>query len=193
MTQKNNIIPDEILLTKIYFIRGQKVMLDRDLAELYQTETKKLKQAVKRNASRFPEDFMFELRSDEYANLRSQIVTSSQNWGGSRYMPMAFTEQGITMLSCVLNSPKAIDVNIRIIRVFTRMREMILTHKDLLLEIEEIRKKMISQDERLPDCAKQTGIDMVLDYLTQFITHNESELERQTIGFKTKKIKQNKP
>lgn len=141
MTQKNNIIPDEILLTKIYFIRGQKVMLDRDLAELYGVETRILKQAVKRNLTRFPEDFMFELTKEESENLRSQIVISSQNWGGSRYMPTAFTEQGITMLSCVLNSPKAIDVNIRIIRVFTRMREMILTHKDLLLEIEENPKK----------------------------------------------------
>ena len=170
-----DLLPEEVLLHKIYFIRGQKVMLDRDLAELYETETKVLKQAVRRNLQRFPEDFMFELSPDEFKTLRSQIVTSNQKRGGTRYLPMAFTEQGITMLSCVLSSQQAINVNIRIMRLFTKMREMILTHKDLLLELEEIRKKMTTQDER---------IDLVFDYLTQFITKDESKSDRRKIGFK---------
>ncbi len=110
---------DEMVLDKIYLIRNQKVMLDRDLAQLYGVETKVLKQAVKRNMDRFPEDFMFELNSSEYENLRSQIVTSS--WGGLRYMPMAFTEYGVLMLSSVLNSQKAIQINIPILRVFARI------------------------------------------------------------------------
>lgn len=171
------LLPEEVLLHKIYLIRGQKIMLDRDLAELYETETKVLKQAVRRNLHRFPEDFMFELSPDEFKALRSQFVTSNQKRGGSRYLPMAFTEQGITMLSCVLSSPQAIQVNIRIVRLFTKMREMILTHKDLLLELEEIRKKMTTQDER---------IDLVFDYLTQFITKEEAKVEKRKIGFKSK-------
>ncbi|MBW8332852.1 MAG: ORF6N domain-containing protein [Prolixibacteraceae bacterium] len=98
------LIPDERIMDKIYLIRDRKVMIDRDLAELYSVETKRLKEAVKRNLFRFPEDFMFELTDDEYSNLRSQFATSS--WGGSRYAPMAFTEHGVLMLSSVLNSKK---------------------------------------------------------------------------------------
>jgi len=176
MTQKNTLIPEEVLLTKIYFIRGQKVMLDRDLAELYGVQTKVLKQAVKRNISRFPDDFMFELTDNEEESLRSQIVTSKIGRGGTRYSPMAFTKHGVLMLSSVLSSERAISVNITIMRVFSRMREMLLTHKDLLLEMEEIRKKLTSNDVR---------IDLVFDYLTQFITRDETESERTKIGFKT--------
>lgn len=168
--------PDELLLTKIYLIRDQKVMLDKDLAELYGVQTKVLKQAVKRNINRFPEDFMFQLTDNEEESLRSQIVTSKIGRGGSRYQHMAFTEHGVLMLSSVLNSERAINVNITIMRVFTRMREMLLTHKDLLIEMEEIRKKLSSNDER---------IDLVFDYLTQFITRDETEFERPKIGFKT--------
>ena len=126
-------IPQEIILNKIYEIRGQKVMLDRDLAELYGVETKVLKQAVRRNIQRFPEDFMFEMLKDEFQNWRSQFVTSNSEKMGLRYTPFCFTEQGVTMLSCVLNSQRAIEVNIQIIRTFTKMREMILTHKDILM------------------------------------------------------------
>jgi len=169
------IIPDETLFNKIYLIRGQKVMLDRDLAELYGVETKVLKQSVRRNLNRFPEDFMFEMTPKELENWRSQIVTSNSEKMGVRYLPFCFTEQGITMLSCVLSSERAIAVNIHIMRLFTKMREMILTHKELLLELEEIRKKMVSQDER---------IDLVFDYLTQFITKDETEKGRRKIGFK---------
>src|SRR5689334_4766129 len=114
-------IPDEVVVNKIYLVRGMKVMFDCDLAGLYEVETKQLKRAVKRNQSRFPEDFMFVLTDEELGNLRYQFGTSS--WGGNRYPPMAFTEQGVAMLSSVLSSERAVMVNIHIIRVFTRMRE----------------------------------------------------------------------
>lgn len=111
------IISTELLAEKIHLIRGQRILLDRDLAELYGVETKTLKQAVKRNIKRFPDDFIFELTKAEFENLRSQFVTSS--WGGARYRPMAFTEQGVAMLSGILNSDRAINVNIEIMRTFT--------------------------------------------------------------------------
>ena len=127
-------IADEMIRSKIYLIRGHKVMLDRDLAELYGVETRYLNKAVKRNIKRFPSDFMFQLTKQELENLMFQNGTSS--WGGSRKLPYAFTEQGIAMLSGILNSDIAISVNIQIIRIFIKMREMILSHKDLLLKIE---------------------------------------------------------
>jgi hypothetical protein len=135
-------IPDEVVMNKIYVIRSHKVMLDKDLAELYNVETKQLKRAV-RNADRFPDDFMFELSIEEFDNLRSQIDTSS--WGGTRYAPMAFTEQGVAMLSSVLNSDRAIKVNIQIIRIFTRMRQMLLTHKDLLLKWKNWKERYLGR------------------------------------------------
>ena len=135
-------------MNKIYFIRNQKVMLDSDLAELYGVETKALKQAVRRNIARFPEDFMFEMTKEEMEGLRSQIVTSKEARGGTRYMPFCFTEQGVTMLSCVLNSERAIHVNIQIIRIYTRIREMVLLHKDVSLLIEQVEKK-INRERRL--------------------------------------------
>ena len=141
---KKLIIPDEVVMNKIYLIREQKVMLDMDLAELYGVETKQLKRAVRRNSDRFPEDFMFELDKEELEILRSQIGTSS--WGGVRYAPMAFTEQGVAMLSSVLNSDRAVQVNIHIIRVFTRMRQMLLTNKDVLLKLEKLEQKTIEHD-----------------------------------------------
>lgn len=119
-------ISDELVVSKIHTVRGHKVMLDSDLAELYQVETRVLNQAVKRNMRRFPEDFMFALTEEEWGNLKSQIVTSS--WGGRRKLPLVFTEQGVAMLSSVLNSEMAVDVSIQIIRVFTKMRELLSTH-----------------------------------------------------------------
>jgi hypothetical protein len=127
------LVAEQKILNKIYVFRGEKVMLDNDLAEMYGVETKQLKRQVRRNKSRFPKDFMFELSTKEFENLRSQIGTSS--WGGTRYNPMAFTEQGIAMLSSILNSNTAIEVNIRIIRVFTKMREFALTNKEILLQL----------------------------------------------------------
>ncbi|MDP3914259.1 MAG: ORF6N domain-containing protein [Bacteroidota bacterium] len=162
-------------MDKIYLIRGQKVMLDRDLAELYSVETKRLKEAVKRNLFRFPEDFMFELTDDEYSNLRSQFATSS--WGGSRYAPMAFTEYGVLMLSSVLNSKKAISVNIQIMRIFTRIRQMLTDTLSLKIEIEEIKKKLQNQDK---------NIELVFNYLDELITKREEVKSRKPIGYKNR-------
>ena len=132
---------DEKVINKIYVIRGQKVMLDRDLGEMYGIETKVLKQAVKRNKDRFPKDFMFEMSKKEFGNWRSQFVTSnSADIMGLRYAPYCFTEQGVAMLSSVLNSPVAIQVNIQIIRVFTKMKEMLLSNKDILLKLEKMEQ-----------------------------------------------------
>src|ERR1700748_596694 len=130
-------IAEEAIVNKIYLVRKQKVMLDRDLAELYGVETKRLKEAVKRNISRFPSDFLFVMNNREFKNWRTQFATSKEDRQGLRYAPFCFTEQGVTMLSCVLNSKKAIAVNIRIIRVFTKMRELLLTHKDILVKLEQ--------------------------------------------------------
>ena len=165
------IIPDEVVISKIYYIRDQKVMLDSDLAELYEVETRVLNQQVKRNEHRFPEDFMFQLTKEEWENLKSQNTTSS--WGGRRTLPAVFTEHGVLMLSSVLNSKKAIEVNIQIMRIFTKLREMVLTHKDLLLEMEEIRKKVSGQDDK---------IEMIYKYLMQFI--KEQDEPRPQIGYK---------
>ncbi len=140
MTQKKGIIPSELIASKIYIIRRLKVMLDRDLADLYGVETKVLKQAVRRNIKRFPDDFMFELSKQEFAHWRSQFVTSKKDKIGLRYSPMAFTEQGVAMLSSVLNSERAIEVNIQIMRVFTRLRQILLGNKDLKRELEELRR-----------------------------------------------------
>jgi hypothetical protein len=127
----------DIIQTKIYEIRGQRVMLDFDLAELYETETKYLKRAVRVNIKRFPADFMFELSKPEWDTLRCNISTSNSR-GGTRYMPYAFTEQGVAMLSGVINSDKAIDVNISIMRAFVLIRQYALSHKDLTLKLQEL-------------------------------------------------------
>ena len=140
----NDIIPAERIEGMILQLRGQKVMLDRDLAALYGVETKALKQAVKRNLKRFPEDFMFILDSEEVAILRSQSVTS-RSWGGLRYPPMVFTEQGVAMLSSVLNSDRAIAVNIEIMRTFARLRHILSSHADLARNLEELEKKYDKQ------------------------------------------------
>ena len=133
-------IPDEIITSKIYFIRGQKVMIDRDLAKLYNVETKQLKRQVRRNIERFPEDFMFEMNKEEFQDWRSQFGTSNpSDKMGLRYSPMVFTEQGVAMLSSVLNSKRAIEVNIKIIRIFTKLREMLTDNLSLKLDIEEIK------------------------------------------------------
>jgi hypothetical protein len=166
-------IPDEIISGKIYLIRGQKVMLDNDLAELYTVETKQLKRQVRRNMERFPEDFMFELTQQEFEILRSQFGTS--NWGGTRYMPMAFTEQGVAMLSSVLNSPTAIRVSIQIIRVFTKIREMLTDSLSVKLEIEEIKKKLTNHGK---------NIELVFNYLDELIDKKENTEPRKKIGYK---------
>jgi len=148
MVSMKEIIPHEVIERKIFIIRGQKVMLSPILAELYGVETRALIQAVKRNADRFPEDFMFQLTDEEYKNLKSQIVISS--WGGSRRaFPYAFTEQGVSMLSSVLNSKRAIQVNIAIIRTFVRLKQMLSTHKDLAQKLSELERRMEKHDEHI--------------------------------------------
>ena len=166
-------IPDELILSKIYLIRDQKVMLDSDLALLYGVETKHLKRQVRRNIARFPDDFMFELTDDEFNHLRSQIGTS--NRGGVRYLPMVFTEQGVAMLSSVLNSDTAIQVNIKIIRIFTKLREMVLTHKDILLKLDQMESQTWQNSE---------DIQMIFSALKQLI--DPEHPPRRMIGFNVK-------
>ena len=176
MATKAMIIPDELVINKIYLIRGQKVMVDRDLAKLYGVLTKAFNQAVKRNAERFPGDFMFRLTKKEWESLRSQFVTLEIGRGKyPKYLPYVFTEQGVSMLSSVLNSETAIRVNIQIIRVFTKMRELLLTHKDILLQLEKMEKKLTRHDE---------DIALIFEYLKQLL--NPPQPPRNKIGFRRK-------
>lgn len=171
-TTKNEIrLADEIIMNKIYYIRGMKVMLDRDLAEMYNVENKRLNEQVKRNSDRFPEDFMFQLNKEELENLKSQFATSS--WGGSRKLPFAFTEHGVLMLSSVLNSPVAIQANIQIMRVYTKIREMFSTNKDVLLKLEQMEKQVGSNTE---------NIKTIFQALKQLL--NPPQKERNPIGYK---------
>ena len=172
-------IPDELVMNKIYLIRGQKVMLDRDLAELYGVETKRLKEAVRRNIDRFPEDFLFEMSSGELEDWRTQFATSNSEKMGLRRPPFCFTEQGVAMLSSVLNSETAIRVNIQIIRVFTKMRELLLTHKDILLQLEKMEMKLTGHDQ---------DIQLIFQYLKQLL--NPPQLPRNKIGFRRKDEKE---
>ena len=164
----NKLIPKEIIENRILLIRNHKVMLDKDLSELYQIETSQLKRQVRRNIERFPSDFMFELTKEEFENLKCQFGISS--WGGTRYVPMAFTEQGVAMLSSVLNSERAIKVNIEIMRAFTRLRKMITSYKNLVKKVEDIEKKYDKQ------------FAVVFDALKQLIVQEEKP--KRKIGFK---------
>ena len=170
-----SVIPDEVVISKIFVVRNQQVMLDTDLAELYGVETRRLNEQVKRNIDRFPEDFMFQLTKDEFDNLKSQIATSS--WGGRRTLPYVFTEHGVLMLSSVLNSDRAIKINIQIMRIYTKIREMILTHKDILSKLEKVEEKMVNQDNQ---------ILVIFEYLKQFEQEKQIQLElqnRRKIGY----------
>ncbi|HZK94735.1 MAG TPA: ORF6N domain-containing protein [Prolixibacteraceae bacterium] len=167
------LIPDEIISNKIFLVRGLKVMLDKDLAELYGVSTGNLNKAVKRNIKRFPDDFMFQLTDEEFKILIFQIGISS--WGGTRSSPYAFTEQGVAMLSGILNSDRAISVNIQIMRIFTRIRQMLTDTIGLKLEIEEIKKKVQNQDK---------NIELVFSYLDELITRQEEQSPRKRIGYK---------
>jgi len=164
-------VSEETIVEKIFIIRGQKVMLDRDLAEMYGVEVKRLNEAVKRNITRFPDDFMFQISKVEWQNLKSQIATSS--WGGIRKLPYAFTEQGVAMLSSVLNSETAIQVNIQIIRLFTKMKQLILDNKDLWMKIEKIEQHLLKNDEE---------IKTVFAYLKKLLIQENKP--RNPIGFK---------
>lgn len=166
-----------VIQNKIYEIRGQKVMLDFDLAEMYGVETKRLKEAVKRNASRFPNDFMFILTQKEFQGLRPQIATSKK--GGTRYLPFAFTEQGVAMLSSVLNSEKAIEVNIIIIRTFVLIRQFALTYKELQQKISKLEKKYNNNFKE---------IFQALNLLLTEKQQQEDFSKRERIGFKKDKV-----
>ena len=166
-------IPDERVTNKIYIIRGQKVMLDRDLADLYQVETKRLKEAVRRNAGRFPGDFMFEMTIEELENWRTQFASSNSEKMGQRHAPFCFTGQGVAMLSSVLNSEIAIHVNIQIIRVFTKIRQAILEHKDILLQLEKIENKPTKHDD---------DIALIFQYLKKLLSPPETP--RPKVGFR---------
>jgi hypothetical protein len=162
-------IPVERIAQKIYLVRGQKVMLDSDLAELYEVETKVLNQAVRRNIERFPEDFMFQLVPEELENLRSQIVTSSSGYGGRRYLPYAFTEQGVAMLSSVLKSERAVEVNIAIMRTFVKMRELMASHVELARKIEAMEKKYDEQFQEVFTIIKKMLIPPPSNKIAGFI------------------------
>ena len=168
------LLSEELISNKIYFIRNQKVMLDRDLAILYGIETKRLKEQVKRNISRFPEDFMFELTKEEFVNWRSQIATSNSDKMGLRYLPMAFAEHGVLMLS-VLKSDKAIQTNIQIMRIFSKVRQMLLDTTDLKIDILQIQKKLENHDK---------NIELVFSYLEELSDKKENEQPRTKIGYK---------
>ena len=169
----NSLLSEESIVNKIYFIRNQKVMLDADLSELYSIETKRLNEQVKRNISRFPEDFMFQLTELEFQNLKSQFATSS--WGGTRKLPYAFTEHGVLMLSSVLKSDKAIQVNIQIMRIFTKVRQMLLDTTELKIDILQIHKKLENHDK---------NIELVFSYLDELTEKKDNEPPRPTIGYK---------
>lgn len=147
MGDKKALVPAEVIAGKILFLRGEKVLLDRDLAELYGVKTRVLKQAVRRNKKRFPEDFMFELTKQEFEDWRSQFVISNSDKMGLRYRPMAFTEQGVAMLSSVLKSDRAIEVNISIMRVFVQLRKMISSNEELARKLKELEERLEKHDE----------------------------------------------
>ncbi len=158
MATVQTLIPRERIERAILLIRGHKVMLDADLAELYDVETKALNRAVKRNQERFPEDFMFQLTPEEFANLRLQFGTSRvviSSWGGRRYRPRVFTEQGVAMLSSVLRSRRAVDVNIEIMRAFVRLRQMLAAHKELARRLDELEEKYDAQFKGVFDAIRR--------------------------------------
>ena len=170
--KKGSIIPGEVIISKIYLIREKKVMLDKDLAELYGSEVKYLKRQVKRNIGRFPGDFMFELTKEEYDSLRCQFGTLEKG-AHAKYLPYVFTEHGVLMLANVLKNERAIQMSIKIIEIFVKMREIMTSHKELLDKIEQIEKKVTNQDEK---------VELLFQYVKKFIQNEE---ERPKIGYKT--------
>lgn len=168
------VVADEAVMQKIYLIRGQKVMLDRDLAMLYGYETKRMNEQVRRNQERFPASFMFQLSAEELEDLRSQFATTNVSIK-SRMLPYAFTEHGVLMLASILKSETAVKASIHIIEVFVKMRAMVLTHKDILLKLEKLEKKQATQD---------TNIKQLYQYIKMLIT--EQQKPRPQIGFKIK-------
>jgi hypothetical protein len=185
MTKKETslVIPDEMVMNRILLLRGQKIMIDRDLAELYGTTTVRLNEQVKRNAKRFPSDFMFQLTEEE----KSEVIANCEHLKGlkfSPHLPHAFTEHGAVMLASVLNSERAIAVNIQIVRIFTKIREMLITHKDILLKLEQMEKQMLKQDEKNKKIENE--IQMIFQALKRLL--NPPQPERKRIGYKKDSI-----
>ncbi len=179
MNEKSDklILPDEAIISKIYLVRGRKVMLDKDLAELYEVKALRLRQQVKRNNERFPENFMFRLTEEETDLMISQkAIPSKQHLGG--HLPYVFTEHGVLMLANVLKSARAMKMSIRIIEVFVKVREMLLTHKDILLKLERIEQKLLGHDD---------SIMLIFEYLRQLEQarqQQEDQINRKRIGFR---------
>ncbi len=174
-----NIIPQELIENKIYLIRGRKVMLDKDLAILYEVKTEQLKRQVKRNIDRFPEDFMFTLTREEFNSLTCQNGISKGR-GGTRHLPYAFTENGVAMLSGILKSDRAVKVNIQIMRTFTKLKQMIITHKDLQLAIERIENRLDKHEGALAEHAQA-----ITELIKQVFEPPEEKPKKQ-IGFHSK-------
>jgi len=177
--EQNILVSDELLISKIYFIRGENVMIDSDLAGLYGVETRRINEQVKRNPERFPEDFMFQLSNEELTNLMSHSATSS--WGGRRKLPYAFTEHGVLMLSSVLNSQVAIMVNIRVIRIYNRLRKVLNSDKDLLMKLQQFEITLLDHNDR---------IQLILDYLSRFEEVNREDEKfknRRQVGYRSNK------
>jgi len=170
--QTKSVLPSGRIINQILVIRNQKVILDRDLAVLYNVETRSLKQAVRRNIKRFPDDFMFQLTKEEFANWRSQTVMSKADQKGLRYYPFAFTEQGVAMLSSVLKSERAIEVNILIMRAFVKLREIISTHKKVEEKLKELESKLKEHDDQ---------IIQIIQVINQLITPPHTQ--KRKIGF----------
>lgn len=171
-TKKSFRIPDQVVINKILIIREKKVMVDKDIAELYGVPTKRLNEQVKRNKKRFPEDFMFQLTEEE----KQEVVANCDHLKNLKYspnLPFVFTEHGAVMLASVLNSDRAIEVNIQIVRIFIQMREMVLTNKDILIRLEQLEKQVTGHDE---------NIHMIFEALKQLL--NPPQKPRQRIGFK---------
>lgn len=177
MSERKVALPDEVVISKIYEIRGQKVMIDRDLAELYGVATRRLKEQVRRNKDRFPADFMFEMNDEEFTEWRNVAPITEQDKQGLRYAPFCFTEHGVLMLSSVLNSRQAIQINIQIMRIYTKMKQMLITHQDLLIKVNELESKVSNHD---------ITIRQVFAYLEQFINQSEP---RKPIGFRSRNRK----
>ncbi len=175
MESSKILIPDEVIINQIYLIKGQKVMIDRDLAKLYGVETKRLKEVVRRNLDRFPDDFMFQMSQQEFEIWRKEISLNQEDIMGLRHIPFCFTEQGVTMLSCILRSKQAIQVNIRVIRIFTKLREIILTHKDILLKLEQIEKVVTGHNDE---------IQIIFDALKKLMNHQQQKQVRTQVGYK---------
>jgi len=179
-TRRITMVAEENIVNRIYMVRDQKVMIDRDLAELYGVETKRLKEPVRRNINRFPPDFMFEMNIKELENWRTQFASSKYDVQGLRYAPFCFSEQGVTMASCILNSKRAISVNIQVIRVFSKMRGVQLMNKDIFLKLEELERRMMNHDKKADK--NEEDIRAIIETLKNLI--DAPKESRPVIGFR---------